>query len=432
MAHYDALTDLANRALLGQRLKQALEQGGMFAIHHVDLDKFKAVNDTLGHQAGDILLQDVSRRLKQLARDSDTVARMGGDEFVILQTPISDSSEADLLARDVVRTLSAPFGLDGHQTIAGASIGIAIAPGDGSTPEQLLHNADLALYRAKSDGRGMHCFFEPAMGEEAQSRRGLEQDLRNGLAAGQFELHYQPVVKTDGGEISGFEALIRWRHPRRGLVAPNSFIPLAEEIGLIVPIGEWVIRQACGTASRWPDHLHVAVNISAVQFRQPGLTEVIVGALAASGLDPRSAGDRDHGKRVSAGQERNADDAAPAPGAGHQGRHGRFRHRLFVTDLSAMLPLRQDQDRPVFRQRRGKQCGIPQHRAGGGGTGARDGHDDDGGGGGERGATGPDRSGGLHGNAGLFVQPSVARRGNRAPFPVRENTCHARPVRSAA
>ncbi|MGY3509901.1 diguanylate cyclase (GGDEF)-like protein [Bradyrhizobium sp. USDA 3051] len=287
MAHHDALTDLANRALLGQRLKQALEQGGMFAIHHVDLDKFKAVNDTLGHQAGDILLQDVNRRLKQLARDSDTVARMGGDEFVILQTPISDSSEADLLARDVVRTLSAPFGLDGHQTIAGASIGIAIAPGDGSTPEQLLHNADLALYRAKSDGRGMHCFFEPAMGEEAQSRRALEQDLRNGLAAGQFELHYQPVVKTDGGEISGFEALIRWRHPRRGLVAPNSFIPLAEEIGLIVPIGEWVIRQACATASRWPDHLHVAVNISAVQFRQPGLTEVIVGALAASGLDPR-------------------------------------------------------------------------------------------------------------------------------------------------
>ncbi|MBR0949322.1 putative bifunctional diguanylate cyclase/phosphodiesterase [Bradyrhizobium canariense] len=287
MAHHDALTDLANRALLGQRLKQALEQGGMFAVHHIDLDKFKAVNDTLGHQAGDILLQDVSRRLKQLARDSDTIARMGGDEFVILQTPISDSSEADLLAREVVSTLSAPFGLDGHQTIAGASIGIAVAPGHGSTPEQLLHNADLALYRAKSDGRGMHCFFEPAMDEEAQSRRALEQDLRNGIVAGEFELHYQPVVKTDGREISGFEALIRWRHPRRGLVAPNSFIPLAEEIGLIVPIGEWVIRQACATASRWPGHLHVAVNISAVQFRQPGLMEVIVGALAASGLDPR-------------------------------------------------------------------------------------------------------------------------------------------------
>ncbi|QQO14193.1 EAL domain-containing protein [Bradyrhizobium diazoefficiens] len=287
MAHHDALTDLANRVLLGQRLKQALDQDLMFAVHHIDLDKFKAVNDTLGHQAGDILLQDVSRRLRLLARDCDTIARMGGDEFVILQTPISDRSEADALARDVVSRLSAPFGLDGHQAVASASIGIAIAPGDGATPEQLLHNADLALYRAKSDGRGMYRFFEPAMDDEAQSRRALEQDLRNGLAAGEFELHYQPIVKTDGREITGFEALIRWRHPRRGLIAPGSFIPLAEEIGLIVPIGEWVIRQACATASRWPSHLHVAVNISAVQFRQAGLTEVVVGALAASGLDPQ-------------------------------------------------------------------------------------------------------------------------------------------------
>ncbi|GMO11947.1 putative bifunctional diguanylate cyclase/phosphodiesterase [Bradyrhizobium sp. TM233] len=287
MAHHDALTDLANRVLFGQRLKQVLEQGGMFAVHHIDLDKFKAVNDTLGHQAGDTLLQDVARRLSQLVRGSDTVARMGGDEFVILQTPISDRNEADLLARDVVSKLSAPFGLDGHQAVASASIGIAIAPGDGSTPEQLLHNADLALYRAKSDGRGVHRFFEPAMDAEAQGRRALEQDLREGLAAGEFELHYQPIVKTCGRVICGFEALIRWRHPRRGLVAPSSFIPLAEEIGLIVPIGEWVIRQACATASRWPGHLHVAVNISAVQFRQPGLTDVIVGALAASGLDPR-------------------------------------------------------------------------------------------------------------------------------------------------
>ncbi|MBR0835790.1 EAL domain-containing protein [Bradyrhizobium manausense] len=286
MAHHDALTDLANRVLLGQRLEQALEQGAMFAVHHIDLDKFKAVNDTLGHQAGDSLLQDVSRRLRRLARDSDTIARMGGDEFVILQMPMSDQSEAEALARDVVGALSAPFGLDGHQALASASIGIAIAPRDGATPEQLLHNADLALYRAKSDGRGMHRFFEPAMDEEAQNRRALEFDLRNGLAAGEFELHYQPIVKTDGREISGFEALIRWRHPRRGLVPPGSFIPFAEEIGLIVPIGEWVIRQACATASRWPNHLHIAINISAVQFRQPGLTEVIVGALAATGLDP--------------------------------------------------------------------------------------------------------------------------------------------------
>ncbi|MBR0686025.1 EAL domain-containing protein [Bradyrhizobium manausense] len=286
MAHHDALTDLANRVLLGQRLEQALEQGAMFAVHHIDLDKFKAVNDTLGHQAGDSLLQDVSRRLRRLARDSDTIARMGGDEFVILQMPISDQGEAEALAHDVVGALSAPFGLDGHEALASASIGIAIAPRDGATSEQLLHNADLALYRAKSDGRGMHRFFEPAMDEEAQNRRALEFDLRNGLAAGEFELHYQPIVKTDGREISGFEALIRWRHPRRGLVPPGSFIPFAEEIGLIVPIGEWVIRQACATASRWPNHLHIAINISAVQFRQPGLTEVIVGALAATGLDP--------------------------------------------------------------------------------------------------------------------------------------------------
>ncbi len=203
-------------------------------------------------------------------RDSDTIARTGGDEFVILQTPISDSTEAGLLARRVVERLSAPFGLTGTRPSRAPASASPLRPGDGSTPEQLLHNADLALYRAKSDGRGMHRFFEPAMGEEAQSRRALEQDLRNGLAAGEFELHYQPIVKADGGEISGFEALIRWRHPRRGLVAPNNFIPLAEEIGLIVPIGEWVIRQACATASRWPNHLHVAVNISAVQFRQSG------------------------------------------------------------------------------------------------------------------------------------------------------------------
>ncbi|MDA9412984.1 sensor domain-containing protein [Bradyrhizobium sp. CCBAU 45384] len=286
MAHHDALTDLANRALLGQRLRQTIEQGGLFAVHHIDLDKFKAVNDTLGHQAGDILLQAVSRRLRRLARESDTIARMGGDEFVILQTPISGQGDAEVLAREVVGALSAPFELDEHQAIAGASVGIAVAPRDGTTPEQLLHNADVALYRAKSNGRGMHRFFEPAMDEEAQNRRALELDLRKGLAAGEFELHYQPIVKASDREISGFEALIRWRHPRRGLVAPGDFIPLAEEIGLIMPIGEWVIRQACATASRWPNHLHVAVNISAVQFRQPGLTEVIVSALAATGLDP--------------------------------------------------------------------------------------------------------------------------------------------------
>ncbi|TYL94382.1 EAL domain-containing protein [Bradyrhizobium rifense] len=285
MAHHDALTDLANRTLLNQRLAQAFASNQTFAVHHIDLDKFKSVNDTLGHHAGDALLKGVSERLRRLVRPSDTIARMGGDEFVVLQIPIGDRSEAGALAQRIIEQMDAPFEIDEQQTIAGASVGIAIAPADGTTPEQLLRNADLALYRAKSDGRGTYRLFEPAMDEEVQSRRALELDLRRALAGGEFELHYQPLVKTESGEISGFEALIRWQHPKHGLIAPGSFIPLAEEIGLIVPIGEWVIRQACRTASQWPKHLHVAVNISAAQFRYAGLAEVIVGALASAGLE---------------------------------------------------------------------------------------------------------------------------------------------------
>lgn len=285
MAHHDALTDLANRALLDQRLAQAFASNQTFAVHHIDLDKFKSVNDTLGHHAGDALLRGVSQRLRRLVRSSDTIARMGGDEFIVLQTPIGGADEPGSLAQHIIEQMAVPFDIDDGQTIAGASIGIAIAPADGTTAEQLLRNADLALYRAKSDGRGTYRSFEPAMDEQAQSRRALEIDLRKALAGGEFELHYQPLVKSESGEISGFEALIRWQHPRHGLIAPNSFIPLAEETGLIVPIGEWVIREACRTASRWPKHFHVAVNISAAQFRYAGLAEVIVSALATAGLE---------------------------------------------------------------------------------------------------------------------------------------------------
>lgn len=285
MAHHDALTDLANRALLDQRLAQAFASNQTFAVHHIDLDKFKSVNDTLGHHAGDALLRGVSERLRRLVRPSDTIARMGGDEFIVLQTPIGEAGEPGSLAQRIIEQMTVPFDIDDGQTIAGASIGIAVAPADGTTPEQLLRNADLALYRAKSDGRGTYRLFEPAMDEQAQSRRALEIDLRKALASGEFELHYQPLVKSESGEISGFEALIRWQHPQHGLIAPNSFIPLAEETGLIVPIGEWVIRQACRTASRWPKHLHVAVNISAAQFRYAGLAEVIFSALATAGLE---------------------------------------------------------------------------------------------------------------------------------------------------
>jgi diguanylate cyclase (GGDEF)-like protein len=289
MAHHDSLTDLANRVLLNDRLEHALariDREGMLAVHHLDLDQFKAVNDTFGHPAGDKLLKIVADRLRGLVRESDTIARMGGDEFVIVQVPISEPAEATSLAQRIIRLMSEPYDLDGHQAVIGASIGIAVGPNDGLSPDKLLRNADLALYRAKGDGRGTFRFFEPAMDQQMQARRIMEQDLRKALPAGEFELYYQPVVNLAAGQISGFEALIRWNHPTQGMVAPGTFIPLAEEIGFIVPIGEWVIRQACATAARWPGELRIAVNISAVQFRNPGLMQVIIGALAASGLHP--------------------------------------------------------------------------------------------------------------------------------------------------
>ncbi len=290
MAHHDSLTDLANRVLLNERLEQALghriHREEIVAVHHLDLDQFKAVNDTFGHLAGDKLLKIVAGRLRGLVRDTDTIARMGGDEFVIVQGPIRDPAEATSLAQRIIALISEPYDIDGHQAVIGASIGIAVGPGDGLRPDKLLRNADLALYRAKGDGRGTFRFFEPAMDQQMQARRIMEQDLRKALAAGEFELYYQPVVNLVSNEISGFEALIRWNHPEKGMVAPATFIPLSEEIGFIVSIGEWVIRQACSTAAKWPGDLHVAVNISAVQFRSPGLMQVIVGALAASGLHP--------------------------------------------------------------------------------------------------------------------------------------------------
>ena len=290
MAHHDSLTDLPNRVLLNDRLEQALgrvQPDEMVAVHHLDLDQFKAVNDTFGHPCGDKLLRTVADRLRGLVGETDTIARMGGDEFVIVQAAIADPAEATSLAQGVIDALSEPYDLDGQQAVIGASIGISVGPGDGSSPDKLLRNADLALYRAKSDGRGTFRFFEPVMDLQMQTRRILEQDLRKALPAGEFELHYQPVVNLASKEISGFEALIRWNHPDKGMISPADFIPLAEEIGFIVPMGEWVIRQACATAAQWPDHLHVAVNISAIQFRNPGLMQVIVSALAASGLAPR-------------------------------------------------------------------------------------------------------------------------------------------------
>jgi len=244
------------------------------------------VNDTFGHPAGDKLLRIVADQLRGLVRASDTIARMGGDEFVIVQAPIADPAQATSLAEAIVELMNAPFDIDGHQAVVGASVGIAIGPGDGSTPEALLRNADLALYRAKGDGRGTFRFFESAMDLQMQTRRIMEQEMRRALPADEFELYYQPVINLATNDISGFEALIRWNHPEKGLIAPVAFIPLAEEIGFIVPLGEWVIRQACATAALWPEDFHVAVNVSAAQFRSPRLLQVIVEALANSGLHP--------------------------------------------------------------------------------------------------------------------------------------------------
>jgi diguanylate cyclase (GGDEF)-like protein/PAS domain S-box-containing protein len=290
MAHHDALTDLANRVLLHERLDQALlrqvNNADMVAVHHLDLDQFKAVNDTFGHPAGDDLLKIVADRLRGLVRPTDTIARMGGDEFVIVQAPITDPAQATSLAQSIVELIGEPFDINGNQAVIGASVGIAIGPGDGSTSDNLLRNADLALYRAKGDGRGTFRFFEPAMDLQMQTRRVLEQDMRRALPAGEFELYFQPVVNLTTNDVSGFEALIRWNHPDKGLIAPATFIPLAEEIGFIVPLGEWVIRQACATAALWPNDFHVAVNVSAAQFRSPRLLQVIVAALANSGLRP--------------------------------------------------------------------------------------------------------------------------------------------------
>jgi diguanylate cyclase (GGDEF)-like protein/PAS domain S-box-containing protein len=289
MAMHDALTGLPNRVLFNERLEQALgrvNRGEIVAIHLLDLDHFKNVNDTLGHPAGDKLLQMVTERLQTLVRGVDTIARMGGDEFAILQQAISQPADASTLARRVIEAVSQPYEIEGHQVVIGTSVGIAVGPSDGRSPDQIVRNADLALYRAKGDGRGMFCFFEAHMDAAMQERRAMEYDMRKGLACGEFELFYQPVVNLATNRISGCEALIRWHHPEKGLVPPSAFIPLAEELGFIVQLGDWAIRQACATAARWPDDVKIAVNLSPVQFRSAGLMQTVVGALAASGLAP--------------------------------------------------------------------------------------------------------------------------------------------------
>jgi diguanylate cyclase (GGDEF)-like protein len=257
------------------------------ALLVLNIDRFKEINDTLGHSVGDTLLQLVAERLREQLGEVNMVARIGGDEFAVLEMSDKPAERAAALAKRLQAVISEPLDIDGQQFVIGASVGIAIAPTDGNESDQLLKNADLALDRAKSDRRGTYSFYEREMDERLQARRHLEQDLRLAIANGEFEVFYQPQLNLARNEISGCEALLRWRHPLRGLISPVTFIPVAEETGLIVEIGEWVLHQACADASAWPRDINVAVNVSAIQLKRGDVLRSALSALNASGLSPK-------------------------------------------------------------------------------------------------------------------------------------------------
>jgi diguanylate cyclase (GGDEF)-like protein len=288
LAHHDPLTGLGNRVLLREQIEEALAQARLttetMAILFIDLDGFKSINDTLGHSLGDALLKCLADRLKGSLRESDKIARLGGDEFAVIQMAEEQPKGASALASRLIDIIRTPCLVEGHQLMVGASIGIAVASPDKHDPERLLKSADLAMYRAKADGRGTYRFFEPEMDARAQARRLMEVDLRRASIETAFELYYQPIIDLKRNRVTSLEALIRWRHPQRGFIPPEEFIPLAEEIGVIGPLGEWVLRQACVDAVKWPENVRVAVNLSPVQFKHGGLLSAVADALATSGL----------------------------------------------------------------------------------------------------------------------------------------------------
>ena len=291
LAHHDALTGLANRNLLHRRIEQAVSRekrcGDGFAVLCIDLDRFKTVNDTLGHSIGDELLRQLAERLTDCTRDVDTVARVGGDEFVILQADVVCKDEAFALAGRIQQRACEPYRVAGHRMTVGVSIGIALAPKDGTNVDRLLRNADLALYRAKAGGRNTICFFNADIETAVLERHQLERELPAALERDEFELFYQPWINFADGKFSGCEALLRWHHPERGIIGPPEFISVAEDMGMIGQLGDWVLRRACRNAAGWPQPLKVAVNLSAVQFMTGDLHDTVMGALAASGLPPR-------------------------------------------------------------------------------------------------------------------------------------------------
>ena len=290
LAHYDSLTGLANRLQMAQTLEKILvapnHDHRTCAVFLLDLDRFKQVNDTMGHPAGDYLLTQVASRLERTIGETGRVGRLGGDEFQMVLPGRHRRDDLAQLAVRVIHDLSEPYSIDGHRVMIGASIGIAFSPEDGVTSEALIRNADLALYAAKDGGRGRHHFYAEDLHSDAEERRQLEQDLRDAIASGGFEVHYQPVVHTSTERITGFEALLRWNHPTRGPLSPAKFIPVAEDSGLIAQIGEWVLRQACHDLAKWPESVRVAVNVSPLQFSNPALPAIITHALAAAQVNP--------------------------------------------------------------------------------------------------------------------------------------------------
>jgi diguanylate cyclase (GGDEF)-like protein/PAS domain S-box-containing protein len=290
MAHYDALTDLPNRSLFRAQIERELKKvaaGQQFALLYIDIDEFKGINDSLGHHVGDELLKAVAGRIRGCLRSGDLIARLGGDEFAVIQTGIESSADVLAFVTRIHEAVRRPYHCLGHQLSTDASIGIALAPQDGSDLDQLIKNADLAMYGAKAEGRRTYRFFVPAMDASAKARLTMEQDLRQAMIDGGFEIHYQPLVNLRTNQVAGCEALLRWRHPERGMISPAEFIPVAEDTGLIMELGDWVLRTACTEAATWPAQVRLAVNVSPVQLKCDTLALKIAGALAASGLDPR-------------------------------------------------------------------------------------------------------------------------------------------------
>ena len=287
LAHYDALTGLPNRILFRAKLAHEIGQaeiGEKFALLYLDIDEFKDINDSLGHPVGDEFLKQLAQRLQACVGTADFIARLGGDEFAIIQTAVREAVEVEALANRVHAAIREPFHCGGHQLSADASIGIAMAPADGSEIDQLIKHADLAMYEAKASGRRAFRFFVPRMDAVARARREMALDLRTAISAGQFELYYQPIVTIRDGTINSCEALIRWNHPAKGLISPADFIPVAEDTGLITEIGEWVLATACAEAAAWPAHIKIAVNVSPVQFTSQTLALRVMQALATSGV----------------------------------------------------------------------------------------------------------------------------------------------------